>query len=651
MEIAELLGLDGPLVRHVPGFAPRCQQQVMAGAVAKVLEEKGILVAEAGTGTGKTYAYLVPALLLGGKVIISTGTRNLQDQLFFKDLPIVRHAFGVTVQLAMLKGRSNYLCRYRLDLAESSGRWLSNEQLADLARIRSWAGQTRHGDIAELSDVAENSPVWSRVTSTVDNCLGQECPFFQDCFVVKARRKAFEADILVINHHLFFAAMVVKEAGFAELLPAADTLILDEAHQLPEVAGHFFGLSLSSHQCSELGKDVLAAQEREAPEFFDLSGRVENLERGLAEMRLALGSQQRRGAWSSIADLRDVKAALNGLTAALDELGHALSETARRGKGLENCYKRCEELALRLEILTQGQEENGIYWFETRARGFSLNYTPLEIAPLFREYIESYRSAWLFTSATLTVGGDFGHFTERLGLNGVDTLQLDSPFDFSENTLLYHPLDLPEPASPSYTAALVEAALPVLQASQGRAFMLFTSYRALREAAEALQDRLGFPLLVQGSMPKGQLLVRFRELGNAVLLGTASFWEGVDVRGEALSCVIIDKLPFASPDNPVLQGRLEAMRRRGDDPFLDYQLPQAVIALKQGVGRLIRDARDRGVLMLGDPRLFSKPYGKVFLDSLPPMPLTHRLAWVRRFFADRAQSPHDSSKGIPPQPS
>jgi ATP-dependent DNA helicase DinG len=632
MEAAEVLGPDGPLAHHIPGFAPRFQQQVMATAVATALREKRTLIAEAGTGIGKTYAYLVPALLSGGRVIISTGTRNLQEQLYYKDLPVVRKSLKMAVQVAMLKGRSNYLCLYRLSSAKIRGYWQNNQQANDFARIIDWSGRSRSGDMGELAEVAEDSPVWPQVTSTVDNCLGQECSFFQDCYVVKARRRAFEADILVVNHHLFFADMAVKETGFAELLPGVDAIILDEAHQLPEVAGHFFGLSLSSYQFAELLRDSLTEQQRDAPDAIDLAEKAQALEQAVSTMHLALGDQPQRAPWQSVAGLAPIEAALINLIKALEGLHHGLQEIAVRSKGLENCRRRCEELTLRLGLLTQNREADSISWFETRIRGFTLHLTPLEIAPLFRERMKMYPGAWVFTSATLAVEKDFGHFAARLGLDEMDTLHLDSPFDFARNALLYHPPYLPEPASPYHTEAVVEAALPVLEASRGRAFLLFTSYRALREAAEALQERLNYPLLIQGSMPRGQLLARFREMGNAVLLGTASFWEGVDVRGNTLSCVIIDKLPFASPDSPVLQGRFEMMRRRGGDPFLEFLLPQAVIALKQGAGRLIRDVNDRGVLMLCDPRLFSRPYGRVFLESLPPMARTRELEQVQCFF-------------------
>jgi ATP-dependent DNA helicase DinG len=634
VDVAGLLGPKGPLARQVPGFAPRLQQQEMAAAVEAILNEGGTLIVEAGTGTGKTYAYLVPALLSGARVIISTGTRHLQDQLYHRDLPVVRRALKIPVRTALLKGRSNYLCRYRLQATEQSGRLSSREQLAELHRIRAWAGRTRCGDIAEIPDVSENSPVWPRVTSTVDNCLGQDCPDLDDCFFAKARCEALAADVLVINHHLFCADVAMRETGFAELLPGAEAVILDEAHQLPEVASQFFGKSLSGRQLTELARDTVVEQERDAPDFAVLRQRAEALEAAVLALREALGEADCRAPWREAATRPAVREAVEGLSGALDQLREALKEAAQRGKGLENCHRRGEDLAQRLILMTGGENSlDHVCWFETRGRGFTLTRTPLDIAPTFRGRMEAQQGAWIFTSATLAVGQSFEHFAQRLGLRDYAALRLDSPFDFPRNTLLYHPPQLPDPASPHHTAALVEAALPVLEASGGRAFLLFTSYRALREAAKLLAGRLAYPLLVQGDLPKAVLLRRFRDLGNAVLLGTASFWEGVDVRGEALSCVIIDRLPFAAPGDPVLQARIESLRQRGEDPFLCYQLPQAVITLKQGAGRLIRDVSDRGVLVLGDPRLLSKSYGRVFLDSLPPMPCTRDLARVRAFFA------------------
>ena len=634
MDVAELLGPEGPLARRIPGFAPRLPQQRMAQAVDATLVEGGVLIVEAGTGTGKTFAYLAPALLSGARVLISTGTRHLQDQLYHQDLPLVRRALKSRAQVALLKGRGNYLCRYRLQLVEQEGRLGSRAQVIELQRMHRWANHTRRGDIAEIADIPESSPLWPRVTSTADNCLGPDCPRIEDCFFAKARLAALAADVLVINHHLFCADLTLRETGFADLLPGAEAVIFDEAHQLPDIATHFFGRLLSGRQLTELARDTMVEQARDAADFPELRSRAEALAAIEAVLREALGIADRRALWREVAEQPVVQEAVGQLTGALDRLREALKEAAQRGKGLDSCRRRAEDLRQRLAATTgEGPHADVVRWFETRGRGFTLNLTPLDIAPTFRTRLEAQPGAWIFTSATLAVGESFAHFAARLGLQDYAALRLDSPFDFARNTLLYHPSGLPEPTSSQYTTALLEAVLPVLQASRGRAFLLFTSYRALREAEEGLAGRLDYPLLVQGAAPKTALLREFRALGNAVLLGTASFWEGVDVRGEALSCVIIDRLPFASPGDPVMQGRIESWRQRGEDPFQSYQLPQAVIALKQGAGRLIRDVSDRGVLMLCDPRLLTRFYGRAFLDSLPPMPRTRNLERVKAFFA------------------
>ena len=636
--LAELLGETGPLKDCVRGFSPRIEQQQMAEATAETIAANSTLIVEAGTGTGKTFAYLMPALLSGKKVIISTGTRHLQDQLFGKDLPVVRKALNAPVHSALLKGRSNYLCWHRLQTVASEGRQLSGKQLHELEEVRAWSAHTASGDIAELGLVSEDSVVWPRVTSTVENCLGQECEFFQDCFVVKARRNAMEADIVVINHHLLFADMVLKEEGFGELLPGADAFIIDEAHQLPEVASIFFGTTLSSHQLRDLARDVRLEHLREAGDMQDLPDAADSMEAVIHQLRLALGQADRRAAWSEVATDRDVQTVLLELAGCLQRLKDWLVLAAERGKGLESCRARATLMNDRLLLLQEHASSDYIHWFETFRTSFRLNLTPLDVAPYFRSCVESLQSAWVFTSATLAVGEGFEHFSGQLGLDDARKLKLDSPFNYKKNALLYMPAEMPPPNDRFYVDAVVSCARDILQASKGRAFMLFTSHAALQSAARQLQDTLPYPLLVQGSAPRRELLERFRELGNAVLLGTSSFWEGVDVRGAALSCVIIDKLPFGSPGEPVLQARIEAMREQGENPFMQYQLPRAVINLKQGVGRLIRDENDRGVLVLCDPRLRGKAYGKVFLKSLPDMQQTSSTDVVEKFFADSIAS-------------
>jgi ATP-dependent DNA helicase DinG len=629
---SDILGPNGQLAKHLPGFAARPQQQEMADAVAQALADNSILIAEAGTGTGKTFAYLIPAMLSGQKVIISTGTKNLQDQLFHKDIPLMRDALGVPVDVALLKGRANYLCLHRLQLAREEGRFLTRSQMAELQEIGKWSGRTASGDIAELSSMSEDSPLWPQVTSSAENCLGGDCDYLDECFLSKARRRAQEADVLVVNHHLLFADMALKDEGFGELLPGANAFILDEAHQLADTASNFFGTTISANQLLELTRDSIAEEIREAGESRELRVRADKLEKAVRDMRLAFGESLRRGPWKEVAARGELDEAIASVATLLDDLSQGLKALSARGKGLESCHQRSEVLLERFTQLTGVTPEGFIHWYETHSRSFTINFTPMDVAKLFQQQLKAHPCAWIFTSATLAVGESFQHFSDQLGLAGAKTHRWDSPFDYPHQALLYVPPQMPEPNSPGYTAAVVEAALPVLQASEGRAFLLFTSHRALREAAELLQGRIDYPILIQGDAPRSRLLEEFRAKGNAVLLGTGSFWEGVDVRGEALSCVIIDKLPFASPGDPVLQARIDAMREAGGNPFMEYQLPQAVITLKQGVGRLIRDVSDRGVLVLCDPRLGTKSYGRLFLDSLPPMSKTLKLEVVQRFY-------------------
>ena len=631
LSATDILGSHGQLAQQLEGFAPRRVQQQLAEAVTDALTHKSILVAEAGTGTGKTFAYLVPAMLSGQKVIISTGTKNLQDQLFKRDVPVVRDALAVPVSVALLKGRGNYLCVHRLALAEA-GRYTSPEQADKIRRIRNWSGRTHNGDIAECSDISESDMVWAQVTSNSENCLGQECPSFDDCHLINARRAAQAADIVVVNHHLLLSDMALKEEGFGELLPAADAFIIDEAHQLADVASNFFGQSISGNQLLELARDIETEFRRDINEGDEIIRATEQLQKQVRDFRLTFGQAQRRAAWVEVSQQSDVQALVTAIEEQLEAIQRLLHPLAERSKGLESCERRCADLLAGFVALTGETPEDHIHWFETHRRSFSLHLTPLSIADYFQKQMLGISAAWIFTSATLAVGKSFSHFTDRLGLQEVSTAQWESPFDYAEQALFYVPKGLSEPNSPVYTQSVIKAALPVLAASQGRAFLLFTSYRALSEAATLLNEQTDYPLFVQGDAPRDTLLKRFRSTAHAVLLGTSSFWEGVDVRGEALSCVIIDKLPFASPGDPVLKARIDAMRKLGINAFMEYQLPDAVIALKQGAGRLIRDVHDRGVLMICDPRLLNKPYGRLFLDSLPPMARTRDPQQVVEFF-------------------
>jgi ATP-dependent DNA helicase DinG len=626
---------DGPFAARVPAFKLRGQQLEMSQAIGEAIESTGVLVAEAGTGTGKTFAYLVPALLAGGKVIVSTGTKTLQDQLFDRDLPAVRDALACGASIALLKGRANYVCLYRLRRAAAEGRFATREESLQIRKIERFAARTATGDRADLADVPEDAAVWAHASSTRENCLGQGCPDYKGCFVMRARKNALAADVVVVNHHLFFADLVLREEGISELLPACNTVIFDEAHQLPETARVFFGETLSSAQLLELARDVrleLRAAGGASPELERVAARLEKAAR---DLRLVFGEPSSRLAWSQALRMQGFADALSNLNSSLSIMEEALAAQEGRSQGLDACARRASSARHLLIKVRETEATAQVRWVEVFSRAVQLHVTPLSSAELFRRQMSDHPRAWIFTSATLAVGEDFGHFTRELGLPEARTRRWASPFDFPRQALLYVPKAMPQPNDPGFTEAVIEAALPVLQASAGRAFLLFTTLRALRRAHELLEGRIPYPLLAQGTGSRSQLLARFRELGNAVLLGSQSFWEGVDVRGEALSVVVIDKLPFAPPDDPVLAARIEGIRSEGGNPFNDLQLPQAVLQLKQGAGRLIRDEADRGVLMLCDPRLVARPYGRRILASLPPMALTRELAAVERFLGAR----------------
>jgi ATP-dependent DNA helicase DinG len=612
----------------------------MAESVARTIALRGQLIAEAGTGTGKTFAYLVPALLYGGKVIVSTGTKTLQDQLYERDLPLVRDALRVPVTIALLKGRANYVCHYHLERASHEDRLPSRDDARHLKKIIAFSRATQRGDRAELADVPENATIWPLVTSTRDNCLGQNCAYHGDCFVLKARRDALEADVVVVNHHLFFADVMLRDEGVSELLPNCNTVILDEAHQLPDTATLFFGEQVGTGQLTELARDAEVVSRTAARDVPDLPDAAAELVPAIQRLRLAAGNipgKFPRDAALSRAGFAD---ALDSLAATLDRLATELGHFAERGEELALVARRAEEAARQVARWRDGSTaipespddtQDWIRWIDVTPYGFQLQASPLSIAPLFRRQVESTARAWIFTSATLAVAGDFSLYVQQLGLDHAASGAWDSPFDYSTQGLLYVPKGLPPPNSLEHTDAVVDAALPLLRASGGRAFLLFTTLRALQHARERLvaafeREGLDYPLLVQGDGSKSELLVRFRELGNAVLLGSASFWEGVDVPGAALSLVVIDKLPFAPPDDPLFAARLDRLKDEGRNPFMEWQLPQAAIALKQGAGRLIRTETDRGVLMICDPRLVDKPYGRRIWQALPPMQRTREAA-------------------------
>jgi len=626
---SENLGQNGALAQRLPQFRARAQQQAMAAQVAQTLQQGGVALIEAGTGTGKTFAYLLPAMLSGRKVLVSTGSKALQDQILEKDIPLLTDVVGKPMRVSRLKGRSNYLCLHRLQRFSSEG--VAPLLAAPLAKIVDWAGRTREGDIAEVSGVPEDSAVWPLVTSTRDNCLGSECPDYQRCHVVEARRKAHEADLLVVNHHLLFSDLALKANGMGDLLPRVEAMVLDEAHQVFDLAGRYFGRQLSSHQLWDWARDSRVEALGEAADDALLLQAAAELETATSAWRTALGAGEERILWTLTPGSPE-EAAFIHLRQAGITLLHALHQASARGKGLEQCAARGVALLASVEFFLLHNAPEMVFWQEKRTRTVQLHATPLDVAGPLQKYLLEPIEALVLTSATLRVGDSFTVTERALGLSGAQTFNAASPFDYARQSLLYLPSGLPEPSHPGYTSACLQAAIPVIEASAGRTFILFTSHRALQEAASFLPRQLGFPVLVQGSMPRSRLLDRFRSLGNAVLLGAASFWEGVDVQGEALSSVIIDKLPFANPSDPILRARTEQCQAAGGDPFRELQIPQAVIALRQGVGRLIRSETDRGVLMLCDPRLRSKAYGKIFLESLPPMRRVSDLEAVQQFW-------------------
>ncbi|HEY8026144.1 MAG TPA: ATP-dependent DNA helicase [Burkholderiaceae bacterium] len=642
-EIERLFSTEGPLAKAVGGFRPRDAQTEMAKAIAGAIAGQHSLIAEAGTGTGKTFAYLVPSLLWGGKVIVSTGTKNLQDQLFLRDIPTVRKALGAPVSVALLKGRANYVCHFHLERTLQNGRLITRDDVGYLREISRFVKTTGSGDKSELSRVPETAPIWSLVTSTRENCLGAECQYYQDCFVMKARKEAQQADVVVVNHHLFFADVALKDTGVAELLPSANTIIFDEAHQLPDTATLFFGDTVSTSMILELCRDVQAeglAHARDGADWAKVTGTVD---RAARDLRLTFPQDSVRLALNQIASSSTFFPALETVKTELHSLIGVLENQAERAETIELCRQRA--LALEAQLArwnaagaAKNDGEERVLWVEAFSSSLQLHQTPLSIAPIFNKQREGVPRAWIFTSATLAVKNDFNHYVSQMGLTDAQARSWPSPFDYQSQGLLYVPQNLPQPNSIEYNDAVIDAALPMIEASGGRCFLLCTTIRAVNRAAERLRDEfakrgLSFPLMVQGEAGRTELLDRFRAAGNAVLIGSQSFWEGVDVRGEALSLVIIDKLPFAPPDDPVLAARIDVMEKNGRNGFIHHQLPEAIINLKQGAGRLIRDETDRGVLMICDPRLISKPYGKRIWQSLPAFTRTRELDVAKAFFS------------------
>jgi len=631
--IAKTFSSDGALGKAIPGFQARQPQIDMAEAVSSAIKGQTQLVVEAGTGTGKTFAYLVPALLSGKKVIISTGSKNLQEQLYHRDLPLMVNALGFYGQVALLKGRSNYLCLDRLSrqMVESHTNESDPTLLTQLVKVRAWSSETKTGDLGDCDDLPEDSMIIPTITSTNDNCLGKECPSYTDCFVLKARKRAMDSDIVVVNHHLFLADLAIKETGFGELIPEADVFIFDEAHQLPDIASEYFGQSVSSRQIHDLAKDIEIAYRTEAKDMRQLQKVGDKLMQSAMDMRIVLGEPGFRGNWREALQSGAIKRELLRLTDSLELAIDVLKIALGRSQLLDTAFERANVIKGRIDRVCDVDITGYSYWYDTSPRHFALHITPLSVADKFHEQIEIKQGAWIFTSATLAVSGNFKHFTERLGLKPTKQFSLPSPFDYQKQARLCVPRYLPEPNSNGLADKLVRMLAPMIEENDGRCFFLCTSHSMMRELGEKFREVLELPVLMQGEMSKQKILAEFMELGNALLVATGAFWEGIDVRGDALSCVIIDKLPFTAPDDPLLKARIEDCRLRGGEPFAEVQIPDAVITLKQGVGRLIRDQKDHGALIICDNRLVTRDYGGIFLGSLPPIPRTRDLDGIKAF--------------------
>ena len=653
--LSDIFSADGPLASLSDGYRVRPSQVELACAVQQTIESGGTLVAEAGTGTGKTWAYLVPALLGSGKVLVSTGTRTLQDQLFGRDLPRVREALGVPASIALLKGRANYVCHYHLDRLQGDDRALkARAEIQQLRHLQSFVRDSATGDKADLPSVPEEADIWQRVTSTRENCLGQDCPRVRDCFVLKARRQAQEADVVVINHALFMADLVLREEGVTDLLPGADTVIFDEAHQLPDTATRFLGTSVSTHQLQDLARQVEAAGLAYAREAAHWSDQAKRIEQAARELRLACAALEsipgRRVTFEAFPQPAEFDQAREALALALDEVGRMLAVVEGKHPDLAAAARSATELGQRVHqwgrpVRGAPEQADGaspiVRWVELGLHHVRLHAAPLSVAEAFSNYRQA-GQAWILTSATLSVQGDFSHFISRLGLEGAHTLRMESPFDYVNQALLFVPRGLPSPQSPDFLPQFVSTLMPLIEANAGRALVLCTTLRAVERVALLLAEHYDsaghtWPIMRQGVGTRRDLLERFRTLPHAVLVGSASFWEGIDIPGDRLTLVAIDKLPFAPPDDPVIEARLRACRERGGNPFMEFQLPEAAIALKQGAGRLIRSEADWGVLMVGDTRLVDKPYGKQLWRGLPPFARSRELQAAVDFLARRSE--------------
>jgi ATP-dependent DNA helicase DinG len=631
-DLDNALGEDGVFHQHVDNFVPRDVQQNMAEAVNDAINFHGKLVVESGTGTGKTFAYLAPAILSGKKTIVSTGTKHLQEQIYYRDLPVVLKALNSDIKVEMLKGRSNYLCRYRHKLNSQQSDLVGKQNQLSFDIVDSWSRTTATGDISEVSELQESSPVWKQVTSTTDNCLGGKCPDYSRCFVNQARKRAMDSDVVVVNHHLFFSDLTLKTDGFGELLPQYEVVIFDEAHSVAEIASRFFGFSVSSYQIKDLFFDILTA-EKEEKSGVDIRKPISLVERALESFQKIIAKMGNDNELLEALRSKAFDDGLDNIVTSLANIEQSLLLASQAGENLEKCFSRFTLLFGNITEWRENQNRNHVSWLEKGSNFFRIHQTPLNIGDHFNQYLDLKNMSWIFTSATLAVGDDFSSFCGKMGLIDVEAKRWESPYNYAKNTLLYLPEGLPDPREAEFVDSLVRVVLDVTKASKGRCFCLFTSHSMMRRVFELVKVVSEWPLFLQGQAAKQHLIKQFLETDNAILFGTASFWEGVDVKGEALSCVIIDKLPFEFPSDPVLKSQLSKCEEQGGVPFMDIQVPNAVIGLKQGSGRLIRSETDRGVLVICDPRIISKSYGKLFLKSLPPMPITRDYHDVVDFYA------------------
>ncbi len=630
---------DGPLSETLPSFEPRPGQRQMAAAVADIFEDGGILLAEAGTGTGKTLAYLIPAILSGHRVLVSTGTKNLQDQIYYKDLPYLRSALDVSFTATYMKGRANYLCLHRFaDVRDSEEPRLQAER-SYLEVIEQWVGQTETGDRAEIEDLPDDVPIWNEISATAENCLGTECPSYDDCFITRMRQRAIESDIVIVNHHLLCADAAVRQSAYGEVIPNCSHVVIDEAHQLEDIATHYFGMVASSYRLAELARDahrLLASDPNADPLATSDVHRIVDDTQDRA--RMFFGSLTRLGVTGertrvTTAVLAQTEEPAGQLVAALSAFERALIQIDNPSEEVQTLAQRAAELQDQLKFLLRASDPNYVYFLDLRGKGVFLRASPIDVSAIVRDVLLARNNGSILTSATLTVDGSFDYIRGRLGVDQALEVRLPSEFNFRHQSVLYLPRRMPEPRSESFTSAVADELTNLLAVTEGRAFVLFTSYANLRAVRDQLETTLTYPLLVQGSAPRTTLLREFRTTPGAVLLATSSFWQGVDVAGAALTCVVIDKLPFASPADPITAARMEAVEARGGNPFSEYQVPLAILTLLQGLGRLIRHRRDRGVLALLDPRIRTKGYGRRFLASLPPAPIIHDLSDVATFLA------------------